>query len=72
MFCVGFGLGRMSVKTSPTQNVGVTFDTLDNNSQNDYVNDVVVKTIDEALENNENLGAGKCASISDTGSASPI
>ena len=55
MFCVGFGLGRMSVKTSPTQNVGATFDTLDNNSHDDYVNDVVVKTIDEALENNENL-----------------
>lgn len=62
MFCVGFGLGRMSVKTSPTQNVGVTFDTLDNNSQNDYVNDVVVKTIDEALENNENLESAATSS----------
>ena len=62
MFCVGFGLGRMSVKTTPNQNVGVTFDTLDNNSQNDYVNDVVVKTIDEALENNENLESAATSS----------
>ena len=62
MFCVGFGLGRMSVKTSPTQNVGATFDTLDNNSHDDYVNDVVVKTIDEALENNENLESAATSS----------